>query len=266
VGTAKRERQKVGRQSRRAEAEALERKAKTRRAFYKWGAFAAVVLAIILVSTFVLGNNDKKSTTTTAATTTAPPTTVAAPAPCPPTDGSAAQQQSFSAPFDMCLEPGKTYTAVLDFNVGELKVDLDTTKAPLTVNNFVALARYKFYDGTPCHRIIPSFMAQCGDPTGSGTGGPGYRFPDELPQAGEYKIGSLAMANSGPNTNGSQFFIITGDQGVALPPNYSLFGQVQPGQDSVLAALDAAGNPDPSANGMPPAQPVTLQSVRIVES
>jgi cyclophilin family peptidyl-prolyl cis-trans isomerase len=267
VGTEKRERQKVGRQTRRAEAEAAARKAKSRRSFLKWGAFAAVVLVIILVSTLLLGKDDKKSTTTTA--TTVPTTTVApAPAACPPTDGSAAQQREFEAPFSTCIDPTKTYTAVINFNVGELRVALDAAKAPITVNNFVSLSRYKFYDGLSCHRIISSFVAQCGDPQGTGSGGPGYKFPDELPQAGDYKIGSLAMANSGPNTNGSQFFVITGDKGAALDPNYSLFGQAEPGQDAIIAALDAKANPDPATNGVYPVgtSPVTIESVTIVES
>ncbi|MEO5842539.1 MAG: peptidylprolyl isomerase [Acidimicrobiales bacterium] len=102
---------------------------------------------------------------------------------------------------------------------------------------------------------------QCGDPTATGRGGPGFQFVDELPKAGQYKVGSLAMANAGANTNGSQFFIITGAQGVALPPSYSLFGQVTAGTDTTLKALDAAG----TASGAPK-EAISIQSVRIVES
>ena len=120
----------------------------------------------------------------------------------------------------------------------------------------------KYFDGLSCHRIIPKFVAQCGDPTGNGTGGPGYKIIDELPK-GSYKVGSLAMANSGPNTNGSQFFVITGADGAALPAKYSLFGMVV-GSDATIKALDAAGNP--SNNGMPPKQAVTITSVVIAES
>ncbi len=134
------------------------------------------------------------------------------------------------------------------------------------MNNFVSLARYHYFDDTPCHRIISGFVVQCGDPTGKGTGGPGYEFADELPQAGEYKIGSLAMANSGANTNGSQFFIITGDQGAQLPPNYTLFGQVTDGFDTTVKAMEAAANPDPSANGVPPTEPITITKVTITEA
>ena len=87
-----------------------------------------------------------------------------------------------------------------------------------------------------------------------------------MPQAGEYKLGSIAMANSGPNTNGSQFFIITGDQGITLPPSYTLFGQVTKGLDTTVPALNAASNPDPAANGVPPLEPLTIVSVVITES
>jgi cyclophilin family peptidyl-prolyl cis-trans isomerase len=143
---------------------------------------------------------------------------------------------------------------------------LDQTKAPLAANNFVTLARYKYFDNTQCHRAILDFVVQCGDPTATGSGGPGYSFADELPQAGEYKLGSIAMANSGPNTNGSQFFIITGDQGVTLPPSYTLFGQVTSGLDTTVPALNAASNPDPAANGVPPLETLTIVSVVITES
>ena len=109
-------------------------------------------------------------------------------------------------------------------------------------------------------------MIQCGDPTATGNGGPGYKFADELPASGEYKIGSLAMANSGANTNGSQFFVISGDQGVSLPPNYTLFGQVTDGLDTTVVALDAAGNDDPSSNGVPPLKEIKIESITITES
>jgi cyclophilin family peptidyl-prolyl cis-trans isomerase len=119
--------------------------------------------------------------------------------------------------------------------MGTLVIALDAVKAPKTVNNFVFLAGYKYYDGIIFHRIINGFVCQGGDPTGTGRGGPGYRFEDELPKAGQYQIGSLAMANAGPNTNGSQFFLISGQSGVQLPPHYALFGQVVKGLDVVDA-------------------------------
>ncbi len=104
---------------------------------------------------------------------------------------------------------------------------------PKTVNNFVFLALHHYYDGVIFHRVIDGFMCQGGDPTGTGRGGPGYKFEDELPKAGQYELGSVAMANAGPNTNGSQFFIVSGPSGVRLPPQYSLFGQVVKGMEVV---------------------------------
>jgi cyclophilin family peptidyl-prolyl cis-trans isomerase len=129
----------------------------------------------------------------------------------------------------------------VDTDVGTFTVALDAKAAPKTVNNFVFLAREHFYDGLTFHRVIPGFVVQGGDPQGNGSGGPGYKFGDELPKAGAYKVGSLAMANSGPNTNGSQFFIVTGPQGAQLPPNYSLFGSVSSGID-VVKTIEAAGS------------------------
>ncbi len=159
----------------------------------------------------------------------------------------------------MCIDPGKRYSAEMITTKGTLRIALDAAGAPKTVNNFVFLARYHYFDGIAFHRIIPGFVVQGGDPTGTGTGDPGYRFEDELPRPGRYEVGSLAMANAGPNTNGSQFFIITGQDGVRLPPQYSLFGKVVSGLD-VVAALDAAG----SRSGKPTEQ-VSIESVTVSE-
>ena len=180
---------------------------------------------------------------------------------CPPAEGVAEPVQQFDSAPPTCLDPGATYQAIVTTNMGEFTIDLDAEAAPETVNNFVFLARNLYYDDTPCHRIITDFVVQCGDPTGTGTGGPGYEFADELPAEGAYQLGSIAMANAGADTNGSQFFIITGEQGVALPPSYSLFGQVTDGLDTTVAALAATG----SASGTP-TEPVQIQSVRIVQS
>ncbi|MSW19663.1 MAG: peptidylprolyl isomerase [Actinobacteria bacterium] len=141
----------------------------------------------------------------------------------------------------MCIDPTKVYVATVTTNKGEFTMELDPGIAPNTVNNFVYLANYHYFDGTKCHRIIPGFVVQCGDPTGTGSGGPGYSFADELPTAGSYKLGSLAMANSGPDTNASQFFIIAGPSGAALDPIYSLFGQVTAGFDTTVKAMEAEG-------------------------
>jgi peptidylprolyl isomerase len=160
----------------------------------------------------------------------------------------------------MCIDPAKRYSAVMETSKGSLTFALDPIGAPKTVNNFVFLARYHYFDGVAFHRIIPGFVIQGGDPTGNGTGGPGYRFADELPKAGRYEIGSLAMANAGPNTNGSQFFIISGQSGVQLPPLYALFGKAVTGLD-VIPALEKAG----TSSGKP-RERVEIVSVTITES
>ena len=151
----------------------------------------------------------------------------------PPLDGSAPKKQKFDAAPEMGIDPSKRYTATMETSMGTLVIALDPIAAPITVNNFVFLAAQHYYDGVIFHRIINGFVCQGGDPDGNGRGGPGYRFVDELPKPGKYQIGSLAMANAGPNTNGSQFFIISGPSGVQLPPAYSLFGQVVKGLDIV---------------------------------
>lgn len=183
---------------------------------------------------------------------------------CPADDGSSEPRQEFDAYPPTCIDPARTYTAEIVTNFGAITIELDPARAPLAVNSFVTLARYHYFDGTECHRAIPGFVVQCGDPTATGSGGPGYRFPDELPDAGEYQIGSLAMANSGPDTNGSQFFVVTGANGAALPPQYTLFGQVTDGLDTTLPALDAVANPQ--SNGVPPLEQIVIESVTITES
>jgi cyclophilin family peptidyl-prolyl cis-trans isomerase len=154
----------------------------------------------------------------------------------------------------------KTYTATMVTSQGTLEILLDQHGAPETVNNFVYLARFHYYDGVIFHRIIPGFVLQGGDPTGNGTGGPGYRFKDELPKPGRYELGSLAMANAGPNTNGSQFFVISGPDGVRLPPLYALFGKVVKGLD-VVETINNIGTPSGS-----PKERVVIESVTISES
>jgi cyclophilin family peptidyl-prolyl cis-trans isomerase len=174
---------------------------------------------------------------------------------------SAAPKQ-FSAPPQMSIDPSKKYTATIDTSMGTMKADLFPDDAPATVNNFVFLARQGFYDSVSFHRVINKFMVQTGDPTGTGTGGPGYRFNDE-PVKRKYVRGTLAMANSGPNTNGSQFFIV--QQDYPLPPNYTIFGQVTDGLD-VLDMI--ATTPTGPGRGGPdtPRTPVTINSIKIDES
>lgn len=164
----------------------------------------------------------------------------------------------------MTIDPARKYVATVTTDVGAFTIELDPAKAPKTVNNFVFLAKNKYYDGVVFHRVIEGFMAQTGDPSGTGRGGPGYKFADELPQAGEYQVGSVAMANSGPNTNGSQFFIVTGAQGVGLQPNYSLFGKVSSGMD-VVKKIEADGG-NPATNGVPPKVLHRMVTVTVAES
>jgi cyclophilin family peptidyl-prolyl cis-trans isomerase len=159
----------------------------------------------------------------------------------------------------MVIDTAKRYTATMVTSHGTMVIALDPLASPKTVNSFVFLARYHYYDGVIFHRIIPGFVLQGGDPTGTGTGGPGYKFDDELPAPGRYQVGSLAMANAGPNTNGSQFFVISGSDGVRLPPQYALFGAVVSGGD-VITAIDALG----TRSGKPK-ETVTIESVTIAE-
>jgi len=184
-----------------------------------------------------------------------------APTPCPAADGSSERQTKFDGPPPMCIDPAKSYTAEMVTSMGSLTIALDPIQAPNTVNSFVFLARYHYYDGIIFHRIIKDFVCQGGDPTGTGRGGPGYQFADELPKPGRYEIGSVAMANAGPNTNGSQFFLISGNQGVRLPPQYALFGKIVKGLD-VLEAMQSVDT-DRSDR---PKDDVIIQSVTITES
>ena len=181
--------------------------------------------------------------------------------PCPAEDGSSPVRRKFDQPLPMCIDASKRYTATMDTSMGSLTIALDAAAAPVTVNNFVVLARYHYYDGVIFHRIISGFVCQGGDPTGTGRGGPGYRFADELPKPGRYEVGSLAMANAGPDTNGSQFFIISGPQGTGLPPQYSLFGKVVGGLDVVEAmqSVDTDRNDRPRSD-------VVINSVTISEA
>ena len=132
------------------------------------------------------------------------------------------------------IENDKVYRATITTNRGTIVLDLDPKLAPYTVNNFVGLARQGYYDGLTFHRVVPDFVIQGGCPEGSGRGGPGYRFDDE-PVQGEYTLGAVAMANAGPNTNGSQFFICIDDCTRKLTKDYNLFGYVVEGMDVALA-------------------------------
>ena len=287
VGTEKRTRQKELRTTRLEEAKLEAEKNARRRRLTRTGGLIAAVVVVVLGIAWLSSSGDEtvssKSTTTTVAgatttsaaagastTSQAPAATLKGPGagatlsgdtPCPKADGSSKRTTKFAKAPPTCIDAAKTYIANFETSKGKFAVTLDAKKAPKTVNNFVVLARYHFYDGIPFHRIVPDFVIQGGDPSDSptGNGDPGYSFADELPAKGDYKVGSIAMANSGPDTNGSQFFIITGSQGVALPPSYSLFGQVSSGQDVV----DAIGKAP--VNGQTPTEQIDMTKVTITE-
>jgi cyclophilin family peptidyl-prolyl cis-trans isomerase len=283
VPTEKRARKRAARQAR---LEALERAKKRRKLTRR--AITVVVLAAIGVGAYVLASASgpaKKaklasskaptsSATRTNSSTTLPPTTTttvvgetpadqaaqaaanaaAVKAGCPANPYARANYQHYSAPPPMTIDPSKTYTATVVTDVGTFTIALDAKNDPKTVNNFVFLADHGFYNCVIFHRVIPGFMDQTGDPTGTGTGGPGYSYTGSTPKPAnpQYPIGSVAMANSGTtSSNGSQFFIVTGPEGESLPPNYTLFGHVTSGM-SVVDKINAQGNPNPSANGVPP--------------
>ncbi len=166
---------------------------------------------------------------------------------------------------EMALDPELSYTASIETNEGTFQVELLADAAPLTVNNFVFLAREGFYDGVVFHRIIRDFMIQTGDPTGTGAGGPGYRFRDELPPALPYAPGVVAMANAGPNTNGSQFFICTGKSAEYLNqrPDYSVFGRVSEGFDVVQKIAATPVGRSPMGEQSRPLQEVRIERIEI---
>jgi cyclophilin family peptidyl-prolyl cis-trans isomerase len=174
-------------------------------------------------------------------------------------------QQQWSSPPEMQIDPAGSYVATMNTSEGTFKIELLPAEAPKTVNNFVCLAKAGYFDNTPFHRIISGFVVQGGDPTGTGSGGPGYRFEDE-PVNLDYLKGTVAMANAGPNTNGSQFFVVLDDLRGKLQKNYTIFGQVSEGMD-VVEKLGAVPTTS-SARGerSVPVEPVTLESVTIDES
>ena len=167
-------------------------------------------------------------------------------------------RMSWPSPPPMTIATDSVYLANMHTSKGNIVIRLNPSQAPITVNNFIFLARAGFYNGLRFHRVIPGFVIQGGDPRGTGQGGPGYTFPDELPAAGTYRIGSVAMANAGPDTNGSQFFIITGPQGLALPPAYALFGRVISGM-SVARKIAQA----PRSSNDAPRRPIIIRHIAV---
>jgi cyclophilin family peptidyl-prolyl cis-trans isomerase len=196
----------------------------------------AAVLVGMLAGVFALAggggddDGDDAATTTTAAVELPAGCTDEKPDPAP-------EKKTYVEPEQLNLDPTKTYVATFDTTCGEFEVTLDQKTAPQTVNSFVFLAREGFYDGLTFHRVAKDFVVQGGDPTGTGTGGPGYQVPDEPPADG-YEKGSVAMANSGPGTTGSQFFVALTDRGAqglgtSPPYSYSALGEVTKGFENV---------------------------------
>ncbi|MFA6228094.1 MAG: peptidylprolyl isomerase [Patescibacteria group bacterium] len=189
--------------------------------------------------------------------------------PASPADASSSQATSSATIInktltmpEIIIDQSKTYTAVLHTDRGDITVALNAKATPITVNNFVYLAKNNFYDNTIFHRVIKDFMIQGGDPKGDGTGGPGYKFADEK-FTGEYARGTLAMANSGPNTNGSQFFIMHAD--VPLQKDYVIFGRVTKGLDVVDKIATAATTLGADGAMSKPVTPVKVNSIEIIE-
>jgi cyclophilin family peptidyl-prolyl cis-trans isomerase len=273
----KRQRQDEGRlmrlEAQRAATQKVQRKRQFRNLALIIGAIVAVAAGIAI---FSADDADKDTSTADSSSTTDDASnpnvvlpgagaSITGKTPCPPADGSAERTTSFEQAPPMCIDAAKAYTATLETTEGDIVIELDAKNAPETVNNFVVLARYHFYDNVPFHRIVPGFVNQAGDPVGPtpGTGGPGYTIPDELPKdpATAYPAGTVAMANSGPESGGSQFFLVIGDPNSALSGagSYSVFGKVVDGQD-VSEAINALGGDDEL-----PTKPVAITSVTISE-
>jgi cyclophilin family peptidyl-prolyl cis-trans isomerase len=282
VGTAKRERQKAGRQARLDQARA----AQARRHRLRLVRNLVILAVVLVVGLFLYGkataeddDSDEdvsaEETTSTSAEDATPATvdvtlpppgeTVEGDTACPPADGSAPRTTTFAQPPPMCIDAARTYTAEVVTSKGSFTITLDDEAAPQTVNNFVVLARYHLYDGLAFHRIIPGFVIQTGDPVGPepGQGGPGYAIPDELPTGDSpYVEGTVAMANSGPDTGGSQWFVVVGDGGQQLQPNYAAFGQVTSGIE-VVRAINELGTNNQQGT---PTEEVVIESITVTES
>jgi cyclophilin family peptidyl-prolyl cis-trans isomerase len=250
-------------------------------------AVIVVIVAILVVGTgALLFAGGSKTTPTLATTTTASATgstttipsatesaaqskanAMAVAAGCPKSTSTTVNTLTWAKAPAMAIDKSLTYYAHFVTTAGNFVVKLDAATAPITTNNFVFLAEHKFYNCVIFHRVIPGFMIQGGDPTGTGSGGPGYTIGDEYPKAGKptYPLYSIAMANTGsPHTGGSQFFIVTGSQGETLSNTYSLFGQVISGASAVMK-ISGEGNPA-SSSGVPPLVTNRMLSVTISNS
>lgn len=284
MATDKRERQRANRALKQEQEEKSDKKEQVRQRGFTIALAVIGVAAVLGLLWFATRGDDSSTDTADAAaasttSTTAFEAAVVVPAPggtiegtteCPAADGSSERITQFAEAPPMCIDASKSYTALMSTNMGDITIELDAVKAPNTVNNFVTLARYHYYDGTPFHRIVSDFVIQGGDAVGPrlGVGNPGYLIDEEAPEEGEYEIGSLAMAKGqGDTSTGSQFFIITGENGASLPAQYSLFGKVSEGLDVVEAieaipTIVAPGSNEPSF----PTEEIYVESVTITES
>ena len=273
----KRQRQDEGRLLRLEAQRVVDQKDQRKRQVRTLGMILGGVLLVAGAFAIFSGHpaNDVTTTSSTTATTAAggtvvlpkPGKTITGATPCPAADGSAIRTTTFAKAPPVCIDPAKSYTATLVTSEGDIVIQLDAANAPATVNNFVVLSRYHFYDNVAFHRIVAGFVNQAGDPVGPtpGEGGPGYTIPDELPKVPKtaYPVGTVAMANtSSPDTGGSQFFLVIGDASGALSGSgsYSVFGKVVKGQD-ISAAINALGGPDTK-----PTKSVTIKTVTITET
>ena len=275
MGTEKRERQKAGRQTRR---EAEQKAAKRRKGLRRTISTAIAVVVVVGLSLLVTKPwSSSSSTTTTTTTTTLPKPTVSAAqkaanlasqaAGCPSTVAGTLPNPQFPTP-PMSIDTSKTYTATIKTDVGTITATLAAKTSTVAVNSFVFLANKKYYDCATFHRVIPQFVDQTGDPTGTGSGGPGYTVQGAPPATAtpQYPVGALAMAKTGTapaGTSSNQFFIVAGPQGESLPPDYALFGQVTSGLDAVQK-INADGNAN--NNGTPPDVTHRMLSVTVTSS
>jgi cyclophilin family peptidyl-prolyl cis-trans isomerase len=253
----------------RSQREAAAKRAKQRSGFIR-GAIAVLVIVVGIALIFVIGHkSSKKATATTtvkpAATTVAPtttPTTGPLPAGCVATVPPTAKPGTYKTAPPMTIDASKTYTATMTTSCGTITMVLDPKEAPKTVNSFVFLAQHHFYDGLTFHRVAKDFVVQGGDPTGTGSGGPGYNLATEPPKDG-YKGGSVAMANAGAGTTGSQFFLTWTDAGaknLGGPPYlYSILGQITKGLDVVKTM----GSLAPASGDGAPTHPLYIFKVTI---
>ena len=226
-----------------------------------------VALAVVAIALGVIVLTRHRSPRVVVVTTEASPSPRRPGTPvrtCEESVGTVNNKSQWDAPPEMQIDAARSYRAAVETSKGRIVIDLDAKVAPNTVNNFVFLSRCGFYDGVTFHRVAKDFVIQGGDPSGTGRGGPGYTFADELPPSPGYPVGSVAMANSGPNTNGSQFFIVTGPSASRLPANYSLFGRVAEGQD-VAKTIESLPIQGGGKDGRP-TETVTITGVTITEA